>query len=253
VTNHPIVLLCCLLLGAFLPAAGLAESKSHAQSLNILVYGASGKIGVHIVDEALARGHQVTGVSRDPGQITRKHERFTVVQGDLLDVENVQAAIQDRDVIILSVRGVIGPSENPADTIARIGAQNLVDALRRSGQNRSYLIHVGGAATLEISPGVLLADRVPKLFLKRDFELEIAGQIQALEFLRGVDDVAWTYATPPRTFTNGKRRGVFRIGGDRLMEDSRGKSMISRSDFAVAVMDEAETREHQGQRFSVAY
>ena len=37
------------------------------------------------------------------------------------------------------------------------------------------------------------------------------------------------------------------------MEDDRGKSRISRADFAVALIDEAEKAEHVQQRFSVAY
>ena len=41
--------------------------------------------------------------------------------------------------------------------------------------------------------------------------------------------------------------------GDRLMEDSRGKSRISRADFAVALIDEAENARYTPERFSVAY
>ena len=40
-----------------------------ADDLRILVFGASGKVGSHVVDEALARGHRVTAVSRDPARI----------------------------------------------------------------------------------------------------------------------------------------------------------------------------------------
>ena len=63
----------------------------------------------------------------------------------------------------------------------------------------------------------------------------------------------WSNATPAKNFTNKKRTGIFRIGGDQLMEDERGKSRISRADFAVALIDEAEKAEHINKRFSVAY
>ena len=52
---------------------------------------------------------------------------------------------------------------------------------------------------------------------------------------------------------NGERTGNFRVGGDLLMKDDRGRSRISRADFAVAVLDEAELELHTGKRFSVAY
>lgn len=251
--TRPIVLAWFLLLCAVSPGAGHAEGTVRGESLDILVYGASGKVGRHIVDEALARGHRVTGVSRDPGRITLKHERYAVVQGDLLDIGSVQERTRGRDVVVVSVRGVLEGAESAGDAISRIGVENVVEAIRDSGELSTYLVHVGGAGSLEIKPGVLLADRVPKIFMPKDFEVELAGQVQALEYLRGVNDVAWTYATPPRTFTSGKRTGVFRIGGDRLMEDSRGKSRVSRADFAVAVVDEAESHKYQGKRFSVAY
>ena len=75
----------------------------------------------------------------------------------------------------------------------------------------------------------------------------------ALEYLRSVTDVNWSYATPAKNFTNGPRTGVFRIGGDTILEDKKGKSRISRADFAVALIDEAESAAHNKQRFSVAY
>ena len=106
---------------------------------------------------------------------------------------------------------------------------------------------------LEVGGGELYADKLPKLFLPKGLELEIQGQVLALEYLRNTDDVAWSYATPPKNFTNGERTGNFRVGGDQLMEDERGKSRISRADFAVAILDEAELELYTGQRFSVAY
>ena len=115
------------------------------------------------------------------------------------------------------------------------------------------MIHVGGSGSLEVEPGVLYADKIPKLFLPKSLELEIEGQVLALEYLRTVTDIDWSYATPEKNFTNAKRTGVFRVGGDALLEDQRGKSRISRADFAVALIDEAEKAEHSRQRFSVAY
>jgi putative NADH-flavin reductase len=228
--------------------------SAHAgEPLEFLVYGASGKVGGHIVGEALARGHRVTAVSRDPARMTETHENLSVVKGDLLDGDSVATLVAGRDIVVVSVRGVVGDSGDPADTVVRIGAQRVVEALRRNGEGAGRLLHVGGASTLELKPGVLLADRLPMALLPKSFELEIGGQILVLDYLRGVSDVDWTYVTPPRTFIRGKRRGEYRIGGDRLMVDAQGKSKLSRADFAVAVVDEAENAAFVRKRFSVAY
>ena len=227
------------------------RTGGHA-SLKILVYGATGKVGTHVVQEALNRGHWVTAVSRDPSRITRIHDRLTAVRGDILDPESVAILVAGHDVVIISVRGVVGRSRNPLNAVARIGVENAVNALRANGSN-TRLIHVGGSGTLEVAPGVIYADQLPKVILPRSLEVEIAGQVSTLEYLRTVTDVAWSYATPAKNFTNGKRTGTFRIGGDRVFVDPNGRSRISRADFAVALIDECENHTHTRQRFSIAY
>lgn len=233
--------------------AVFGEPAAQADQLRILVYGATGKVGTHVVDEALQRGHRVTAVSRDPSRIERHHENLTAVAGDLLDAQSVELLVQDKDVVIVSVRGVIGGSKDPESTLQYIAVTNVVQQLRIIGDGAARLIHVGGSGSLEVAPDVYYGDRIPKIFLPKSLELEIQGQILALEYLRTVDDVDWSYVTPAKNFTNKKRTGEFRIGGDALMEDERGKSRISRADFAVALIDEAERAEHVQKRFSVAY
>jgi putative NADH-flavin reductase len=250
------LLLCCcltIMTAVLVLVSGHIAAESESDGLKILVYGASGKVGSHVVDEALNRGHIVTAVSRDPSRITQINDNLSVVQGDILDPESVISLAVDQDVIIISVRGIVGKSKDPNDTIQRIAPERVVNVLRDIGGGAPRLIHVGGAGSLEVEPGVLYADKLPKMFLPKSLELEIAGQVLALEFMRTVTDVGWSYATPAKNFTNGKRTGTFRIGDDQSLEDSRGRSRISRADFAVALIDEAENAEHVQQRFSVAY
>lgn len=230
-----------------------AADTSVNDDLKILVYGASGKVGSHVVSEALNRGHWVTAVSRDPSRISRVHDHLLVARGDVLDPHSVASLVAGQDVVIVSVRGVAGDSNDPADAVPLLAVENVVDALRTLGKDAPRLIHVGGAGSLEIAPSVLLADRLPRLFMPKKLKLEIDGQVLALEYLRGVTDVDWTYVSPPRSFTGGKRTGHFRIGGDQLMEDAQGRSRVSRADFAVALINEAENPQYIQQRFSVAY
>ena len=56
-----------------------------------------------------------------------------------------------------------------------------------------------------------------------------------------------------QNFTNGERTGIFRIGGDQLLESESGRSRISRADFAVALIDVVENAKYIKQRFSVVY
>jgi putative NADH-flavin reductase len=246
---------CCFTMMSIVLIAtpGNASEEAGADSLKILVYGASGKVGTHVVDEALNRGHMVTAVSRDPSRITQVHDNLSAVQGDILDTESITGLATGQDVIIISVRGVVGKSKDPGSAVPRLGVEKVVDVLRELEGDAPRLIHVGGAGSLEVKPGVFYADKLPKIILPRKLQVEIAGQVLALEYLKTVNDVSWSYATPPKNFTNGKRTGVFRIGGSQLMENSSGRSRVSRADFAVALIDEAENDEHAMQQFSVVY
>ena len=243
-----LLLLVTLFVGPHAAGADTAETR-----LNILVYGATGKIGTHVVTEALGRGHAVTAVSRNPARITRRHENLSAVKGDLLDTASIRHLATGQDVVIISVRGVIGDSKTPESALQWLAVKNVVETLREMGDDAPRLIHVGGSGTLEVRPGVMYADKLPRLFLPKDLELEIQGQILALNFLRTVDDVNWTYATPPKNLTNGRRKGTYRTGGDRMLKDERGRNLISRADFAIALVDEAQSNANRKQRFAVAY
>ena len=241
------VIFACL---ALILSAGAGQTD---HTLDIVVYGATGEVGSHVVREALDRGHRVTAVSRRPEQVEMQHDNLAVVKGDLLDAVSVTEAVTGQDVVILSVRGVIGDSGSPASALQFIAAETLVDALFRQEDRAPRLIHVGGSGSLEVEPGVLYAEKLPKILVPKKLGVEILGQILALEFYRKVDDVRWTYVTPPKNFTNGPRTGVFRIGGNRALQDDRGKTRVSRADFAVALIDEAEQAKHLRQQISVAY
>jgi putative NADH-flavin reductase len=229
------------------------SAASDTDGLNILVYGATGEIGSLVVVEALDRGHQVTAVSRDPSSIERRHQNLVVAKGDLLDAASIESLSHGQDVVISSVRGVIGDKADPANALQLISVENIVEALRKLGNDAPRFIHVGGSGSLEVEPGVLYAEKLPKLLLPKGLESEIIGQIWALDYLRNVADVQWTYATPPKKLTNGKRTEKYRIGGDRVLKDDRGRTRVSRADFAAALIDEAENAAHVRQRFSVAY
>ena len=65
-------------------------------------------------------------------------------------------------------------------------------------------------------------------------------------------DLDWTAISPAASIQPGKRTGKFRLGKDHLIEDDKGQSLISREDFAVAIMDEIEKPRHIRQKFTAA-
>jgi len=119
------VILCCVWAG---PAPG---AEPHA--LDILVYGATGKVGSQVVVEALDRGHRVTAVSRHPEEIALRRENLAAAKGDLLDLDSIRELVAGRDVVIVSVRGVIGKSKTPESALQYLAVRNVVEVLREMG------------------------------------------------------------------------------------------------------------------------
>jgi uncharacterized protein len=109
---------------------------------------------------------------------------------------------------------------------------------------------VGGAGSLEVSPG-------RRLFDEPDFPSQWKeGTLRTAEFLdslRSEPGLDWTFVSPAAMLSPGARTGFYRIGGDQLLKDERGESRISVEDLAVALLDEAEKGAHQRVRISVAY
>ena len=235
-------------------AAAVLHADGLEHPLEILVYGASGDVGSRLVNEALRRNHHVSAVTRDTSRVSGGRRNLTVVQGDLLDASSVATLLRGKDVVLLAVRGAVGDSADAEQTIHVLGIRQLVEALRAMPADRPHLLIVGGAGSLEVKPGVTYADSVPRLFyffVSRKLKQEIAGHKLALQFLATVEDVDWTYVSPPKKLVQGMRTGGYRLGGEQMIFDADGKSRITMPDFAVAMLDLAEAGGHEREHLSV--
>ena len=75
---------------------------------------------------------------------------------------------------------------------------------------------------------------------------------EALDALRGYDDVKWTYVSPAIDFqADGERTGEYQLGGEELLKNSAGDSAVSYADYAIAMVDEIEKGDHIKERISV--
>jgi putative NADH-flavin reductase len=205
--------------------------------LTITVYGGTGNIGQRIVQEALNRGHQVTVVARNPATLTINAPGLAVTKGDVVDEAQVAKQIAGQDVVISAIG--VGRDDQGHDFLMR-AAQSLVTAMRSLGSKAPRLIVVGGGSTLQ--PGSPMSQRPAGM-----------QQQQALDYLRTVKDVSWSYFSPAAQIRPGTRTGQFRLGNDQLVKDAAGNSSISMEDYAVAMIDEAEKPAHTRQQFTIGY
>jgi putative NADH-flavin reductase len=213
--------------------------------MHIALFGATGHIGHAILDEALARGHAVTAIVRDPARLDTRHDRLKPVAGDVARPETWLAAVRGSDAVVasLSARRDGNPDSLPAN--ARI----LLDRLPEAGVSR--LAWVGGAGSLETAPGVRVLDD-PNFPAAWKPEAEAQGR--ALEAFRSsTSPVEWTYLSPAALLEDGARTGRYRIGGDQLLTDANGASRISVADYVSALFDRIEQGDALRRRITVAY
>ncbi|MET8778115.1 NAD(P)H-binding protein [Nocardia sp. NPDC004654] len=211
--------------------------------MRITVFGAAGEVGRRVVAEALARGHEVTAVVRNPERATGLPAEVEVRAGDAAKVDDVESLSAGQDLVITATRPAPGREADLPETTAAILA-----GVARTGVR---LLVVGGASTLLV-PGAegMTLHEMP------DFPAELRPIAQAcaeqLAVCRAAPTANWSYLSPPAELLPGERTGAYRLGGDELLSDPDGVSRISLEDFAVALLDEAERPVHGGARFTVA-
>ena len=202
--------------------------------MRIAVYGATGMIGSRLVAEALARGHEVTGVSRSGGELP---DGARAVRGDAGDTDLAKRVAGEVDDVV----SAIGPSRTGGDRrefLAQL--RNLAETL---GDAR--LIVVGGAGSLLVDGGRL----VDQPGFPEVYRAEALIGAESLGYLRGLGGgTDWTYLSPAPLIQPGERTGTYQTGIDSPAGDS-----ISAEDYAVALLDEIEKPAHRGGRFTVAH
>ena len=206
--------------------------------MKIAVVCANGKAGKLIVKEALGRGLDVTAVVRAENQTEAEH----VIRKDLFELTADDLRAFD---VVIDAFGAWIPETLPQHSTS---LKHLCDLV---SQTDTRLLVVGGAGSRYVNPEhtvqVIDGADFPEMFKP------LASNMgKALEELRTRNDVKWTYVSPAGDFqADGERTGKYILGGEGLILNSRGESVISYADYAVAMVEEAVNGNHIQQRISV--
>ncbi|MBQ1389378.1 MAG: NAD(P)-dependent oxidoreductase [Clostridia bacterium] len=204
----------------------------------IAVVCANGKAGQLIVKEAVSRGFDVTAVVKGENKSVAEKaiikDLFELTADDLKEFDAVVDAF-----------GAWAPETLPQHSTS---LKHLCDIL--SGTDTRLLV-VGGAGSLYVN-----AEHTLQVMDGADFPEMFkplaAAQGKALDELRERSDVKWTFISPAGDFqADGERTGKYILAGEELTLNSKGESIISYADYAIAMVDEIENGDHIGQRISV--
>lgn len=200
--------------------------------MKITVFGATGGVGREVVRQALAAGHEVTAVVRDPARLevpAQERLRVAVVK-DLTDDSALVPVLAGQDAVV----SALGAANNKQARLAPVtgpALRSVVAAMERAGVLRLSAVSAAPLGPDAEGDGVLLR-KVGYPLLKwalRDLYADLA----VMEAAIAASGLRWTVIRPPRLL-NRPGTGHYRRALDANVPAGR---VIARADVATALLD----------------
>lgn len=212
--------------------------------MKLTVFGATGRIGTELVRQALASGHQVTAVVRDPGRFTVSGAGLEIVRGDLADPGSLRPAVAGRDAVLSGLG-----ANRRADAVAGITARltdSIVKAMDAEGTRRLLVVSAGPVGPE--APDDPFLDRLTLTIVTRVFK-DVYADLRRTEAALAASALDWTAVRPVR-LVDKPRTGVYRTA---VGATPRAARSIGRADVADAMLSMIGDQKTVKQGVCVAY
>src|SRR5215211_2558802 len=187
--------------------------------MKVLIIGATGATGKILMREALAQGHEVTALARNPSALAPEEPLLRVLQGNALEASSLEAAVAGQDAVL----SVLGTRSRGPTTLFSESTHNLISAMDKHGVRRLVCITGVGAGDSKGHVGFLY-DRIIRPFVVRN---QYEDKERQEEMLKG-SGLEWVIVRPARV-TNKPATGEYQVF---LSGDSYKATTISREDVA---------------------
>jgi putative NADH-flavin reductase len=194
--------------------------------MKLTIFGATGATGTCLTGLAVAAGHEVTAVVRDPARLAAAgRDRMRVITADVMDPAGITTAVAGADAVL----SAIGPHGTGPTTVSQDSARSIVAAMREAGTRR--LLTISGSVVTDQGEGPVMRYLLKPLVRATLLRHVCADMRRAEELVResGLD---WTIMRPPR-LTGGPATGTYRTAVDRNL--ARGYT-VSRADLAACML-----------------
>jgi putative NADH-flavin reductase len=209
--------------------------------VKLIVFGASRGVGRSLTELALADGHRVTAVVRNPSTVELNHESLEVVAGDVTDADSVQRCLPGHEVAFCTV----GADKRGGTTLYSTAARNIAGAMDDQGVRRLvFLSNFGVLGEKGSGARTAAVVFIAKLMLRPTLE----DHRRALDELRKHN---WEWiAVRPMRLTNGPRTGHYRVALEGLPREG---TRISRADLADFMLKQVTSSEYVHRVPAIAY
>ena len=200
--------------------------------MKLTIVAATGGVGRELLGQALAAGHDVTAVVRNPGKLTRQVRDITT---DLAtpDPAALESAIAGTDAVLSG----LGPRSNADAGVAWRGTRAIVAAMRATSVRRIVVISAAPVATVP-SPG---RPNPPKhdpgdgFFMQHLFSpiakaafRKVYADLAQMEGILAESGLDWTVVRPPQLTGKPLTRAYRTADGQNI----RGGWSVPRADLA---------------------
>ncbi|SOC44249.1 NAD(P)-dependent oxidoreductase [Ureibacillus acetophenoni] len=190
--------------------------------MNILIFGATGRVGSQIVNYALQDGHKVTAFVRTPEKIQTNNENLSVFQGNVLNKEDISGAMQGVDVVIsaLNTDGTTTLSES---------MPYIIEAMENKKIQRIITVGTAGILQSRTEPNLL---RYQSSESKRKITRAAEEHHKVYDLLTQTT-LDWTIVCPTY-LPDGERVGEYRVERDFLPVDGVKISVPDTAEFTYS-------------------
>jgi putative NADH-flavin reductase len=200
--------------------------------MKVTIFGATGGVGRRAVEQAIAAGHEVTVVARNPAGV-RKDVRSVTADLASAPPAQIETALAGADAVL----SAIGPRSKADSGIATRGTTLIVRAMKDVDTRRLIVVSASPVATVasparpnppkrDPGDGFFTANVLTPL-VKAAFGANYAD-LAEMEDVVADSGLDWTVVRPPR-LTNKALTGSYRTASDRNLPGGRA---VSRADLA---------------------
>ncbi|RUL54051.1 NAD(P)-dependent oxidoreductase [Lysinibacillus antri] len=206
--------------------------------MNILILGATGRVGSQIVTYALQDGHHVTVLVRTPEKIQINHENLTIIQGNVLNKDDLIRAMNGIDIVIsaLNTDGTTTLSES---------ILFIIETMENKGIKRIITIGTAGILQSRTTRSVL---RYQSSESKRKSTRAAEEHHKVYDMLKH-STLDWTIVCPTY-LPDGELLGEYRVERDFLPVDG---VKITVSDTAEFAYKQIQSNNYIKSRVGIAY
>ena len=198
--------------------------------MKLIIFGATGSIGNHVVVQSLNKGYQVSAFSRNKNNLNKlSHPNLNKIEGNVFNPKDVHNAIKGQDVVII----VLGSGKSRNSVVRSKGTQNIIEAMNTNGIKRLICQSTLGAGDSKENLNFFWKNIMFGWFLKQvllDHELQE-------EYVKN-SGLNWTIVRPA-AFTDGGKTENYRHGFSSV--DKSVKLKIARADVASFILQQLDS------------